>query len=375
MKTPHDNNGADGSVHTLGIATAAVTKVLTGKWERRKSESLPEELVPEWDVGLTVDSLHGGRELVSFQMAGGKNSNIYPARAGVCSYAKSGRGMASWLTERKTGGITQTLPSLYMLEQSRDNIDIALSAREMGIAAIPMVGKTPAVKWKRFQTELPTPAELRAWFSGETRRNIAIVTTGMVVFDVDDPAKAELVIRECGDTPHKLKTPRGLHLGYRKRKGAVLGNQVKIKGMPIDIRTDGGLEMIPNSQTEFGRYEWIGGLHPVAELPIAKIGWTRERVRQTVQRTEAIEIVDMDRMTRRAAAWLEVVARENPAVSGEGGHNATFRVACKLTHYFGLDRETAIWLLMTIYNPRCRPEWTRKEIEDKVDDAIRKLRR
>ena len=54
--------------------------------------------------------------------------------------------------------------------------------------------------------------------------------------------------------------------------------------MPIDIRTDGGIEVIPNSVTEDGRYEWLqSGLRPISELPYGNIGWTRTRVRRGAQ--------------------------------------------------------------------------------------------
>src|SRR5579862_2635403 len=128
-----------------------------------------------------------------------------------------------------------------------DNYEVARDAAAKGIAAVPMLpDKTPAVKWKRFQTELPSDELLRSWFLG-TRYLIAVICTGRVVFDCDDPAKAERVLAECGDTPHKLRTPRGLHLGYRRRLGVVLTNRVKVRGLDIDIRTDGGLEIIPHS--------------------------------------------------------------------------------------------------------------------------------
>ena len=183
------------------------------------------------------------------------------------------------------------------------------------------------------------------------------------------------MLDECGDTPWKVKTPRGgMHLGYRKRKGTAVNNAVKIRGLDIDIRTDGGLEVLPFSTTEHGRYEFLGsGVIAVAELPVAKIGWTRERTRTQVGR--AVEPPsDATFMERRATRWLETVARGSPAVSGQRGHDATFRVACKLIHYFGLGRDAAIRLLMTIYNPLCRPPWELKDIEHKVDDALKKRR-
>ena len=68
------------------------------------------------------------------------------------------------------------------------------------------------------------------------------------------------------------------------RKGCMLTNQIKIKGLPIDIKTSGGLAMIPPSETEEGRYEWLGeGLRPIAELPVARIGWTRKRTKRVLQ--------------------------------------------------------------------------------------------
>src|SRR5437016_8203483 len=99
------------------------------------------------------------------------------------------------------------------METPRDNLQIALDALEKGLVAIPCHPgtKVPMVKWKEWQSRMPTVELLRAWFRGAC--NIAILTTDMVVFDCDDPAKAELVLTECGETSHKLKTPRGgLHL-------------------------------------------------------------------------------------------------------------------------------------------------------------------
>jgi hypothetical protein len=181
-----------------------------------------------------------------------------------------------------TLGVT-LMPRLMMKPHptTTGNYEVARAAAEKGIAAVPILpgSKVPAVKWKPFQSELPPDELLREWFLSATRYNIAIVCSGMVLFDCDAPEKADLVLRHCGETPHKLKTPRGgVHLGYRKRKGVRVQNQVQIKGQPIDIRTDGGLEVIPFSETEHGRYEWLGsGLHRIADLPVAKVGWTRER--------------------------------------------------------------------------------------------------
>ena len=93
--------------------------------------------------------------------------------------------------------------------------ELALANAAMGLVSIPCKPgtKVPMVRWKRWQQEMPPWHLLDAWFRG-TRNNVAIITSGMVVFDCDDPAMADLVLGECGPTSHVLKTPRGgFHLG------------------------------------------------------------------------------------------------------------------------------------------------------------------
>lgn len=259
------------------------------------------------------------------------------------------------------------------METPRDNYTTALDAAEKGIVCIPCLPgtKIPAVKWKRWQDEMPPESLLKRWFH-ETRMNIAIITTGMVLFDCETREKAAIVLQECGDTPYQVKTAgNGIHMGFRKRKGSNVTNKVKIKGLDIDIRTDGGLALIPNSATEKGRYEWLGqGLVPILELPVANVGWTRARLRRTLKPIGPESSPDV--MVRRAQAWLACV---EGAISGQGGHNKTFRVACKLTHPypkgFGLSLEQA-WPLMKEWNEQCEPEWSDAEILHKLEDSIKK---
>ena len=98
------------------------------------------------------------------------------------------------------------------------NYEVALSAAEKGIVAVPCHPgtKVPMVKWKEWQAVAPPAPLLRRWFE-DTRVNIGILCTGMVLFDCDDPAKAELVLAECppqsamispGPTGATANTPR-----------------------------------------------------------------------------------------------------------------------------------------------------------------------
>jgi hypothetical protein len=70
----------------------------------------------------------------------------------------------------------------------------------------------------------------------------------------------------------------------------------------------------------------------------------------------------------RARRYL---AKLPPAISGQGGHVATFRAACRLVIGFGLDRDDALNLLRGWNESHCQPPWTERELEHKVDDALK----
>jgi putative DNA primase/helicase len=69
-------------------------------------------------------------------------------------------------------------------------------------------------------------------------------------------------------------------------------------------------------------------------------------------------------LVRRARNYLMKVP---PAVSGEGGHNQTFKAACSLMR-FGLTQEEALEVLKE-WNEACQPPWGEKELLHKLEDA------
>jgi hypothetical protein len=70
-------------------------------------------------------------------------------------------------------------------------------------------------------------------------------------------------------------------------------------------------------------------------------------------------------LTERAARYLSVC---DPAISGAGGHNTTFRLACTLLHGFCLSPIEAFRLLK-VYNERCQPPWSDSELRHKILSA------
>lgn len=81
--------------------------------------------------------------------------------------------------------------------------------------------------------------------------------------------------------------------------------------------------------------------------------------------------VSYDRRVERARKYLDTMA---PAISGAGGHAATWRAANAMVRGFSLDPADALALLVQDYNPRCQPEWTVNELKHKVTQALRRGR-
>ena len=62
------------------------------------------------------------------------------------------------------------------------------------------------------------------------------------------------------------------------------------------------------------------------------------------------------------------IARMDAAVSGSGGHDATFAVACALVHGFDLGEGDAM-ALMQEFNSRCAPPWSERDLAYKLRSA------
>jgi hypothetical protein len=75
---------------------------------------------------------------------------------------------------------------------------------------------------------------------------------------------------------------------------------------------------------------------------------------------------DLAHVIERASRYL---ATMDPAISGSGGHKATFLAAVKLVRGFDLPPDEALRLLVEEFNPRCAPPWSTSELRHKVKSA------
>ncbi len=264
--------------------------------------------------------------------------------------------------------------TMHTLPDSTGNYERALELARSGylpVAILPGT-KIPAEKgWQQWEEPVSEESIARRWKG--TRNGIALLCKDILVIDVDDASLLDEVLAKCGlkDAPI-CRTPRGgYHVHARVRRGVKLQRTIKVRGQELDLLTGPSLSILPPHTNEAGiPYEWLtNGLPVKSELPVAKIGWTRERTRKrTVQLILPVD--NAAEAVRRARAY---VARIEPAISGQNGHSQTFRVAVVLILKFSLSFEQA-WSLLLEYSERCLPPWSEKELRHKLEDAL-KLRR
>lgn len=121
-----------------------------------------------------------------------------------------------------------------------------------------------------------------------------------------------------------------------------------------------------------GRYfavtgQRVAGVSKNVETRTASLEWLQEKY----AKDEAIDhdvppLWDDDQtVLERARLYVD---RIPGAVAGQGGHNATYHVACVLVRGFMLSRSAALTLFAE-WNQRCEPSWSDRDLQHKIEDA------
>jgi len=260
-------------------------------------------------------------------------------------------------------------------------LEAALAYARLGYPVFPCApgGKTPITK-HGCKDATTDEKQVEAWWRQHPSANIGIATAGLLVVDVDGPGNPWLADQpekrqELTCTPLSLTPSGGRHHLFRQPPGRSWGNTTGKLAPKIDTRADGGYIVAPPSVVDGKAYRWAedGGLNrpprdlvePPSWLVMAlDNGCPQSRIVKQPRTVQASGDVE-----RRAIAYLDAMP---PAVSGQGGHNATYAAATVLVHGFGIAPDQALELLLSHYNPRCQPPWTDKELRHKVEDAASK---
>lgn len=76
-------------------------------------------------------------------------------------------------------------------------------------------------------------------------------------------------------------------------------------------------------------------------------------------------------MTGEIERAIKYIQTAGGAVSGNGGHNHTFGLACNLFKNFAFHESEILSLLVQHHNPVCDPPWSEKELHHKVKEAAK----
>lgn len=103
--------------------------------------------------------------------------------------------------------------------------------------------------------------------------------------------------------------------------------------------------------------------------------WTSKEELRKLQASEAANKISKPTKSRKRQGPKSVEAgarayltKVDAAVSGQSGHNATFKAACILVKGFGLSVNNALPLLAE-WNDRCEPPWDESELIRKLEEA------
>ncbi len=238
-------------------------------------------------------------------------------------------------------------------------------------------------------------AEIADWFNQYPGSNVGVVLgscSGIVDFETDDEAGEQWLLELFdGNLPvvptfqsrkgkHRLfqfradlpeKGHRGISQGTGKDRVRIadlkLGNgRHRVTGNPLGTQS----VFPPSLHTSGCRYTWLVTPDEAApaKLPdsvVAKIiAHCTPKIPQ-VHGHNGNALVSASQAMERCRKY---VAKMPPAISGQGGHDRTFNVACEIFR-FGLSESDASAVLAE-FNQRCVPSWGEWDLQHKLEDAL-----
>lgn len=241
---------------------------------------------------------------------------------------------------------------------------------ERGLNVIPLSSGSkvppPGFDLKQRFSKRCTEADVRNWFADESLNpNIGIVTghtSGVVAIDVDNIDDARELYKRLPKTEMMTITGKGVHLIYQIRSGDLVRPRVKanVRGVKADIRGENSYVVAAPSvhpsgakYRKHGRWELVG-------VPFFSVDW--------------IQDVDLRGSPfprqKRIGDPMAYISKIH-AVSGSGGHKATFRAACVLRDA-GLSAEESLAALIEWNQAgNAVPQWSIRELLHKVRSVYR----
>lgn len=157
--------------------------------------------------------------------------------------------------------------------------------------------------------------------------------------------------------PVQITPSGGVHMVFSKAPDL----RLNIKN--VDVRNDN--QYIAVSPKE--GYRWHTPLCPCKDLPALPL---LDGMQVGAAPFLGTNDVNFEPNQEQMLWIMEWVSQQEPAVSGQGGHNQTYKVAYDLRVGFNLNSYQVLWLLEHIYNSNCYPQWSHRELSHKVESIV-----
>jgi hypothetical protein len=257
-----------------------------------------------------------------------------------------------------------------------------LSARhyaEFGFQVFPVSQSKAPLTRHGLRDATRDPRQIAQWIQRYPSANIGLLCSWFWVLDYDsrhDPdGTIDQWITDRGTLPAtwRAETPGGgWHLFFKHDPQLEMVPLGKFTPF-LDVKGNCNHYVLgaPSVNSKGIAYRWT--ISPrnteLAEAP----RWLIDLIVETKRLPPAVPVdlsryTDSDRRIERARRYARLL---EPAISGSGGHSATFAAAQKIARGFALSEDEAFAVLATEYNPRCQPPWGERELKRKVAEAMR----
>jgi hypothetical protein len=231
----------------------------------------------------------------------------------------------------------------------------ALKLREQGLAVIPCgKNKKPLIPWMAYQDRQPTEDEIKLWWTRTPDANVAIITgkvSNLTVIDCDSSEAAGHFRSIYKGKTVTVKTPRGTHYYFTYQEGT--RNTVKVGGIDLDVRSEGGYVIAPPSINGEGvAYKWLNDF--------------------SITSLDSFSLYRGDVDSTRKEVSTSVYKQENYFIKGRRDSDL-FRTARALIK----DNQPIdlTYNILKILADNCEPPFPANEIEAKLRSAIEQARR
>lgn len=238
-----------------------------------------------------------------------------------------------------------------------DLLRAALHYAELGYAVFPCVpGRKEPLTKNGFLDATSDVEQIEAWWQRYPNANVALVTDGLVVVDVDGPDNPWLV-----DQPDCLTdlttgcvslTPRGgRHYVFRQPAGTSIRCQVGQLAPRVDVRAQGGYVLVPPSIVGGKPYRWVEGLELDQSLEFLPEppGWLLGKLVDAATSSP----------TAPRAASAAVASNQIPT----GQRNATLARLAGTMRRVGMSRAEIVAALERANLDRCVPPLSPAEVD------------